>query len=64
MTGKAKLRFLPGAVQQLKLVAGADTTCHFCHPRNDITPHLLGPHMRPHLNDQIKNCDLQWTRET
>ena len=39
VTGEGpKLRFLPGAVQQLKMLPKADTKSHFWHPRaNTIT---------------------------
>ena len=43
VTGGSTLRFLPRAIQQLKLLDGVDTTSNFLHPRADNKPHFNGP---------------------
>ena len=40
---KVTQRFLPRAVQQLKMLLRADTKSHFWHPRADMIPHFNSP---------------------
>ena len=41
--GRPKLRFLPGAIQQLKMLPRADRKSHFWHPRANTIPHFDSP---------------------
>ena len=41
--GSPTHRFLPSAVQQLKMLLRADTKSHFSHPRTDTIPHFNSP---------------------
>ena len=40
---RPKLRFLPRAIQQLKMLPRADRKSHFWHPRTNTTPHFDSP---------------------
>ena len=43
VTREASLRFLPRAVQQLKILPRADTKSHVWHPKADTIPHFDSP---------------------